>query len=429
MKVWDDRYYSILIAVNGTTVTVLVDNKRAFTHTFAPRVIDGETYALNKGLIGVGSDNSRGYFDNITLQVLPPTVTLDATEDFTDGLAEWFDGESDGTWTTAAGRLAGTPSATELAYAELDLGIGRGLQSTAYLEIHATLRVGAIGGIIYDRYAPNDYKFVTLDTVAGRVVFGHVDPTRGLVTDQVVARILSAATDYTIQLTIKGLSISVIVNGGFVASRAYNGILVDGGFGLFSQAGTTSFDKVRVRTDDPAFPPGTTSTAAPAGATTSSTSSGSSSVSTMSVAAGTTVMDAEWVDDTIEPPPPAPEPSPEPAPEPTPAPEPEPILADGTYELDVRTTAVKPTSTWSDTGFVYLGEHTIEGYTGSLYAGINKATNMVEIGILTASGWMLLEQSSSALVKNTWYDVTVTTVDDLITVAVNSVVYLTYQVL
>ena len=90
---------------------------------------------------------------------------------------------------------------------------------------------------------------------------------------------------------------------------------------------------------------------------------------------------------------------------------------------------MRPPWTWSDTGFVYLGEHTIEGYTGSLYAGINKATNMVEIGMMTASGWVILEQSSSALVKNTWYDVTVTTVDDLITVAVNSVVYLTYQVL
>ncbi len=72
MKVWDDRYYSLLIAINGTTVTVLVDNKRAFTHTFAARMIDGVSYGLNKGLVGVGSDNSRGYYDNISLQVLPP---------------------------------------------------------------------------------------------------------------------------------------------------------------------------------------------------------------------------------------------------------------------------------------------------------------------------------------------------------------------
>jgi hypothetical protein len=178
-----------------------------------------------------------------------------------------------------------------------------------------------------------------------------------------------------------------------------------------------------VRTDDAAFAAGSS--------TTSSTTDSSRMLET---ASATTIMHAEWVEDPdavpapAPEPTPAPEPEPAPAPAPAPAPEPEPILADGTYELDFRTTTVKPTSTWSDARFVNLGYHTIEGLTGTLYAGINKATNMVEIGMLTATGWVLLEQAATALVKNTWYDVTVTTVDDLVTVAVNSVVYLTYQV-
>jgi hypothetical protein len=56
-----------LVAINGTTVTVLIDRRDAFTYTFAPRVLDGETVALNKGMVGVGSDNSRGLFDNVSV--------------------------------------------------------------------------------------------------------------------------------------------------------------------------------------------------------------------------------------------------------------------------------------------------------------------------------------------------------------------------
>jgi hypothetical protein len=64
--------YDMLVAVNGTFVTVTINNKVAFSHNYAPRILDGEPVGLNKGLVGVGSDNSRGVFDNIKVQVLPP---------------------------------------------------------------------------------------------------------------------------------------------------------------------------------------------------------------------------------------------------------------------------------------------------------------------------------------------------------------------
>ena len=35
--------------------------------------LDGELVALNKGMIGVGNQASKGKVDNFTLQVLPPT--------------------------------------------------------------------------------------------------------------------------------------------------------------------------------------------------------------------------------------------------------------------------------------------------------------------------------------------------------------------
>ena len=53
-----------------------------------PRVIDGNPYGLNKGLLGFGSDNSRGSFDNVQLRILPPDLTLDRTA--RESLSGWY---------------------------------------------------------------------------------------------------------------------------------------------------------------------------------------------------------------------------------------------------------------------------------------------------------------------------------------------------
>ena len=83
MKIKPGNYYNILLAVNGTTVTVLADDEEYFSHTFAPRVdADGWVYALNSGMIGFGSNNSMGVYDNIAVQILPPEITLEGTEEF-----------------------------------------------------------------------------------------------------------------------------------------------------------------------------------------------------------------------------------------------------------------------------------------------------------------------------------------------------------
>jgi len=47
-------------------------------------VVDGYSYGLNWGLVGVGSDNARGAFDDIRVQVATPDVTFSSTEDFSD---------------------------------------------------------------------------------------------------------------------------------------------------------------------------------------------------------------------------------------------------------------------------------------------------------------------------------------------------------
>ena len=77
-----DKWYNLLVAINGTNVTLVVDNKAVFQHTYAPRIIDGYVYGLNWGLVGMGSDNARGSYDNIRVQILPPQVTFEDDDDF-----------------------------------------------------------------------------------------------------------------------------------------------------------------------------------------------------------------------------------------------------------------------------------------------------------------------------------------------------------
>ena len=104
-----DTFYNMLLSVNGTTATLVVNNRDLFSHTFQPRVIDGITYSLNWGLLGVGSNQSRGSFDNVTVQVLPPEVTYETTLDFQTNAAPVFGGDDLGEWNLVNGTYIGTP--------------------------------------------------------------------------------------------------------------------------------------------------------------------------------------------------------------------------------------------------------------------------------------------------------------------------------
>ena len=101
--------------MNGLVVTVLVDGVEKLSRQYDPRWIDGLPYGLNMGLVGVGSDNSRGTFDNFAVQVLPPQTSFDGTDDFADGVADLFTAASAGTWSVVGGRYTGTPSGSAAA--------------------------------------------------------------------------------------------------------------------------------------------------------------------------------------------------------------------------------------------------------------------------------------------------------------------------
>src|SRR5262249_5636697 len=227
----------------------------AFTWTFPPRVLDGVSYGLNKGMVGMGSDNSRGVYDNVVVQVLPPQLTLDHYEDFSDGVANLFTGAQTGTWAVNAGRYDGTPPAGDVGWKLVDLGLPHGLHADSYLELEAKVRTGTTGttgGILFDQYAANDYKFAALDFQGQKVIIGHVDPRHGWVVDASFPKTLAANTDYVLNLTMRGASVTASLNGAFVGTWSFNGVAVDGKLGLLTRNGTPIFDNVRTRTTAPA---------------------------------------------------------------------------------------------------------------------------------------------------------------------------------
>ncbi|MGZ4378037.1 MAG: FIMAH domain-containing protein, partial [Gaiellaceae bacterium] len=256
-----DTFYNMLLSVNGLTATLVVNNSAAFSQTYQARVVDGYSYGLNYGFVGFGSDDSRGNFDNLQVQVLPPQINFDTTENFTGTTPGLYTGASSGTWQLSGGRFIGTPATGGIAYRDVDLGLGHGLSANSYLELTGTLSTTGTAGFIFDQYAANDYKFAVIDVRSGKASIGHVDPRRGLIMETTVARSLLAGTDYTLVVTLKGTTASLTVNGQIAVSWAYNAPVVDGAFGLYAQSGNVSADSTRTRANDAAF-------SAPAGAMT-----------------------------------------------------------------------------------------------------------------------------------------------------------------
>jgi Ca2+-binding RTX toxin-like protein len=248
--------YGMLLALNGSTATLVVENRITLTHTFEPRVdTDGFQYFLNEGMVGIGANNAKAQIDNVVVQRIAPETTLEQTVEFTEvdpAFDALFKAPLGGKWEVTDGRYVGADS--------VDL-IDMTIHPAYLLDLSATLGTEARGGFVFDYYGPDDYKFVALSVQSGEVLIGHrtardvfvVDAAwknTGLVDDQ----------DYILGVTLMGNTVSVTFdnpNDGDpiqgVLSFAYNALVTDGQFGLLAQDGSASFDSVKVMTDDPAF--------------------------------------------------------------------------------------------------------------------------------------------------------------------------------
>src|SRR4029078_2059116 len=82
-----------------------------------------------------------------------------------------FTGDKTGSWTVSGGRYAGTATSSAGAVTVLKPGVN--VTPEAYVEWESliTSAAGNIGGLVFDYYSSEDYKYVTLDP-SGSVTIG-----------------------------------------------------------------------------------------------------------------------------------------------------------------------------------------------------------------------------------------------------------------
>ena len=246
-----DTDYNMLLAINGVTATLVLDNQDVFTHTFEPRIDRyGMSHGINAGLLGVGSDNSMARIDNVTAQVLPPEITYEQTDDFTDGTADLFVPET-GQWLVEpSGRYTATPAMGEdRATSVYDLSIS----ATSILQLETMLSTQNTGGFIFDQKGPENFKFVAISVNSNQVIIGHHTSRHGWAVDAAADVAVAAGQDYELKASLKGRTVSIDLDGQVVLGHAFNALVVDGGFGLLSRDASSSFDSVTVSTDDLAY--------------------------------------------------------------------------------------------------------------------------------------------------------------------------------
>ncbi|NDV61616.1 LEPR-XLL domain-containing protein [Puniceicoccales bacterium CK1056] len=240
--------YNIFLAINGSNVTLVVDNTYTLTHTFELRVDEqGYTYGLSKGMVGLGANNSVATIDNVVVQKLAPEVTFTESSDFVSPTRMGFDVQTAG-WACSDGWYTGSADGGLPA---VNL-ITSAVSPAALIILSTTLNTTGEGGFVFDYYGPDDYKFVTLSQATNEILIGH-QTSKGLVTDAAFSDSSLGSGDHDLQMTLKGSTLSVVWNGQLVLSHAFNAIVTDGAFGILSNSGATSFDQVTFQTDDPAY--------------------------------------------------------------------------------------------------------------------------------------------------------------------------------
>ncbi|HET9216888.1 MAG TPA: matrixin family metalloprotease, partial [Terriglobia bacterium] len=266
-----DTWYNLMLSVNGLTATLIVDNTTSFSFTYAPTIVDGWSYGLNWGLVGFGSNNSRGAMDTIAVQIVPPAATVSRTDEFFDASNTLFDGAgSGGSFVRSGGRYVGTPSGMEAVIGLANISGVTNLSASSILDLNAKFNTTARAGFVFDQYSETDYKWAAIDIQTQKVLIGHRVGNNWVI-DASVSKTLVAGTDYTLGLTLRGSTVSVTLDGQTLVSYAYNAITIDGRFGVFAKGGTIRVDTMTVKTNDPAIPAALMASAAPESLTSEST--------------------------------------------------------------------------------------------------------------------------------------------------------------
>ena len=124
-----------------------------------------------------------------------------------------------------------------------------GASANSFVELGVSLQVsaGGFGGLVFDYYSPTDFKYVAYDATSHGLVIGH-RTARGWFTDATYN--LGSRTLGRLTLSIRGTTVSVLVDDVPLLGHVYNSALADGGVGVFARDGTALFDDLLARGDD-----------------------------------------------------------------------------------------------------------------------------------------------------------------------------------
>jgi len=235
MRLKDSTDYDLTLVLYGTVATIWVDETVSMNFDFGD--------PLKDGYLGLGTDNATARFDDWQVQKLPPTLTFQIPVDFSS--PDPFE-EMQGTWTSINDQYVGYGDQTAISTWTLDVALW------SLLEYQAVINTDSLGGLVFDYYSSNDFKFAGIDTATGEVVIGHYTD-KGFVINASADWAIEPGTEYTLGISMLGSSVSVMLDGEAVVGHVFNSLLTDGSLGLFSEGGTTVFDDVVAQGDDPAY--------------------------------------------------------------------------------------------------------------------------------------------------------------------------------
>jgi hypothetical protein len=248
MQLKSSRNYNILVAVHGTIVTLMVDGTKLLSYTFEPRVIDGFSYGLNYGMVGISANNAVSRFDNVAVQKLAPEIVFEHTEDFSDHTADLFTPQN-GIWGFYDGHYRSfvlESFGQRDIYGAITTMSPENITVSSYLEFEVTISTSTSGGLVFDYYSSTDFKFVAILPDTDQVVIGH-RTAKGWYYDAVIAQSIDARADYNLAISLCGTSVSLSLDGQVVLGYSFNSLLTDGNLGLFNGKGAGYFDDVLTR--------------------------------------------------------------------------------------------------------------------------------------------------------------------------------------
>ncbi|HKY31809.1 MAG TPA: LEPR-XLL domain-containing protein [Candidatus Polarisedimenticolia bacterium] len=234
--------YDLKLIVTGQDVYATLVGKLTLITRFAQRFVDGVPVGLSAGMVGLGTDGSRSTFDNFRVDVLAPVVKVSV-----DPMASL--GAKSGQWSPAGTSYIGFASTGQPPAVSTF-----GIQSAplSFIDYSSLVFTENMAGLVFDYHGQHDYKFAALKPGSRQVIIGHAIET-GVVYDAVVSANLKTNSAQKLGLSIKGGTVNVLVDGQFILSRSYATLLSDGGLGVLSDGGTSSFGTMRAKSEDTGF--------------------------------------------------------------------------------------------------------------------------------------------------------------------------------